>query len=208
MLMLSSSKSSGGLQVHLVRHGVHWEFGRVLSGRAGAATLVEEGRQQARRAASWIGSESPAAIYASPRARTRETAAIIAEATGLAFTIAPSLDEIDFGQWNGLAFAELEGDAAWGHWNSERSVARAPDGETMAEAIGRVVEWFNARRRQRDSGTIVCVTHCDIIRGVIAHYLGLSLDHILRFDVDPGSVSTIQWRDGSLIVVRVNEVPV
>ena len=51
------------------------------------------------------------------------------------------------------------------------------------------------------------VTHCDIIRGVIAFYLGLSLDHILRFDIDPGSVSTIEVGAGQARIIRINEVP-
>jgi broad specificity phosphatase PhoE len=49
------------------------------------------------------------------------------------------------------------------------------------------------------------VTHCDIIRGVIAHYLGLSLDNILRFDVEPASISTIEINRWGGRVRSINE---
>jgi broad specificity phosphatase PhoE len=51
------------------------------------------------------------------------------------------------------------------------------------------------------------VTHCDIIRGIIAHYLGLSFDNLLKFNVDPGSVSTLMLGPDGGCVTRVNEVP-
>jgi broad specificity phosphatase PhoE len=47
----------------------------------------------------------------------------------------------------------------------------------------------------------------DIIRGVIAHYLGLDLDHMLRFDIDPGSISTLLLDGQGARVTRINMVP-
>jgi broad specificity phosphatase PhoE len=49
------------------------------------------------------------------------------------------------------------------------------------------------------------VTHCDIIRAVIAHVLGLSLDHILRFDIDPASISRLAVGDWGAKILSLNE---
>ena len=38
---------------------------------------------------------------------------------------------------------------------------------------------------------VLCVSHCDVIRGVVAHALGLSLDNILRFEIAPASISWV-----------------
>ena len=61
----------------------------------------------------------------------------------------------------------------------------------MPEAVMRAVGHVEAVARRDWAGAVVCVSHCDVIRGVIAHYLGLGLDNLLRFDVEPGSVSTL-----------------
>ena len=50
------------------------------------------------------------------------------------------------------------------------------------------------------------VTHCDIIRGVIAGILGLSLDHIHQFDIDPASISRVAADDRGMRVMSINEV--
>lgn len=190
-----------------MRHGVHGDYGHVLSGRSGNAGLTEEGRYQVDRVAGWPGFGAVAAIFASPQARTLETAGIIAAALGVRPDAMPDLDEVDFGAWSGLAFADLEGDAQWDRWNAQRSIARTPQGETMGEAVARAVACIERLSNDHPADDILCVTHCDIIRGTLAHYLGLSLDNILRFDIDPVSVSTIEWRHGAPVVTRVNEVP-
>lgn len=207
MLMLSPSKQSGIRRVHLVRHGVHGDYGRILSGRSGTAGLTNEGRDQADRTARWPGFGHVAAIFASPQARTLETAGVMAAALGVRPDTMSDLDEVDFGAWSGLAFADLEGDARWDRWNAQRSIARTPEGETMGEAVARAVACVERLCEGHPAADILCVTHCDIIRGTLAHYLGLSLDNILRFDIDPASVSTVEWRDGTPVVTRVNEVP-
>lgn len=207
MLMLSDSLSAATSQVcvHLARHGTHADYGHVLSGRAGAAPLTAAGRAQAARLARWAMRHGVSIIHASPRTRTAETAALVAEAVGVEVQHNDALDEIDFGAWNGRAFADLDGDPLWDDWNRRRSVAPTPGGETMALAVARATAHVEALGQ---GGTAsLCITHCDIIRGVIAYYLGLSLDHLLRFDIDPGSVSTIAFgRDGARIT-RINEVP-
>lgn len=207
MLMLSDSPTAAASQVHvhLARHGVHADYGQVLSGRAGAAPLTVAGRAQAGRLARWALRQGVGVIHASPRSRTVETAALVAEALGAEVQRSGALDEIDFGAWNGRAFADLDGDPLWDGWNRQRSVAPTPGGETMAQAVARAAAHVATLG---EAGTAaLCVTHCDIIRGVIAHYLGLSLDHILRFDIDPGSVSTIAFGPDGARIIRINEVP-
>jgi len=35
-------------------------------------------------------------------------------------------------------------------------------------------------------------SHGDVIKAALAHYLRISLDRILRFDIDPASFSTLE----------------
>ncbi len=189
----------------LVRHAAHVELGNVLSGRRRDIALSSAGLEQAAILADLLGTEPIAAVYSSPRERAWYTARDIAEPHDLKVIVEDRLDEIDFGHWTGARFAELEGDEVWQQWNESRSTARCPAGETMGEAVARATSALQEIAYERADSTIVAVTHCDIIRGVIAHYLGLPLDNILRFDVDPASVSRVEIGRWGARIRSVNE---
>lgn len=189
----------------LIRHAAHAELGRVLSGRRRDLALSPKGIEQARIVADLLGVEPIAAVYASPRERAWYTARAIAEQHEQKVVTADWLDEIDFGDWSGRSFDELEGDPAWDLWNAARGSARPPGGESMGEAVERVVEGIGQILLDHPDRTIVAVTHCDIIRGIIAYYLGLSLDNLLRFDIDPASVSRLAIGPWGGRVMTVNE---
>lgn len=189
----------------LIRHAAHVELGRTLSGRRRDVALSREGIEQAEIVADLLAVEPIAAVYSSPRERAFYTARQIAEPHELDVRIADDLDEVDFGSWTGVAFSELEGDPAWTEWNEARATARPPDGESMADAVARTAGALQALAAEHAGATIACVSHCDIIRGALAHYLGLPLDNMLRFDVDPASVSRIALGGWGARVMTVNE---
>ena len=176
-----------------------------LTGRRSDIALSRDGLEQAAVVADLLGTEPISAVYASPRERAWYTARDIAEPHGLKVRTHEGLDEVDFGDWTGKSYAELEGDPAWLHWNESRGSARCPGGESMAEATDRAIAAVEAMAAEHDGRTVAAVSHCDIIRGVIAHYLGLPLDNLLRFDVDPASVSRLYVGSWGGRVATVNE---
>jgi broad specificity phosphatase PhoE len=189
----------------LVRHAAHVELGQVLSGRRRNVALSAAGLTQAAILADLLGTAPIDAVYSSPRERAWYTARDIAEPHELKAEALDDLDEVDFGDWSGRRFTEIEGDPEWRRWNEARGSARAPGGESMAEAVARAVGAVAGIARMHEGGTAVAVSHCDIIRGVIAHHLGLPLDNILRFDVDPASVSRLAVGDWGARIISVNE---
>jgi broad specificity phosphatase PhoE len=189
----------------LIRHAAHVELGRTLSGRRRDVALSPEGLEQAEIVGDLLGVEPLAAVYSSPRERAYYTARAVAEPHGLKVETADGVDEVDFGEWTGLSFDELEGDPGWDEWNSQRSSARPPSGESMEEACRRSVAALEEIAARHDDQTIVVVSHCDIIRGLIAYYLGLPLDNLLRFDIDPASVSRLVVGNWGARVMSMNE---
>lgn len=187
----------------LARHGSHAELGHVLSGRS-EVELSPAGRAEAERLAAWLADVPLAAIHSSPRRRARQTAEVVAGPHGLVVERIDALDEIDFGAWAGARFAKLESDTHWRHWNEARDRARAPGGETMAEATARAVHHLEALTA---AGPVLCVTHCDLIRGVVAHYLGLGLDRLLSFDCAPASLTTLAREGQGARIISLNERP-
>jgi broad specificity phosphatase PhoE len=187
-------------RVLLIRHGTHDEVGRVLSGRSEIA-LNDEGASQAERLSAWLAGEPIAALHTSPRRRAVETAAPLAARLALKPVVAPALDEIDFGAFTGRGFAELDGDPAWFTWNAERTTAACPGGETMEAALARAGGYLDAL----PAGTHALVSHCDVIRGVVAQVLGLPASAIFRFDCYPCSVTTLEDAGGGWRLVSLNE---
>lgn len=189
----------------LIRHAAHVELGRTLSGRRRDVALSDEGLEQAEIVGDLLGVEPIAAVYSSPRERAYYTARAVAEPHELKVEIAEGVDEVDFGEWTGLSFDALEGDPLWDDWNSKRSSARPPQGESMEEACRRAVSALEEIAAAHPDQTIVIVSHCDIIRSLIAYYLGLPLDNLLRFDIDPASVSRLVVGGWGARVTSVNE---
>jgi broad specificity phosphatase PhoE len=200
-----SSDSKVTAVILLIRHAAHVELGRTLSGRRRDVALSPEGLEQAEIVGDLLGVEPLAAVYSSPRERAYYTARAVAEPHGLKVEIADGVDEVDFGEWTGLSFDALEGDPAWDEWNSQRSSARPPSGESMEEACRRAVAALEEIAARHDDQTIVLVSHCDIIRGLIAYYIGLPLDNLLRFDIDPASVSRLVVGSWGARVMSMNE---
>jgi ribonuclease H / adenosylcobalamin/alpha-ribazole phosphatase len=135
-----------------------------------------------------------------------ETAAAIGRATGLTPVAIEALDEIDFGTWTGRRFDALEGDPHWDEWNSARASARPPGGESMDEAAGRIAGHAARLAAEHAEARIALVSHCDMIRALVARCLGLTLDNLLRFEIAPASVSRIEVAPWGARVVSLNEV--
>lgn len=192
------------LTVLLLRHAVHARPSGVLWGRKPEVHLGAEGLAQAEALSRALGARAISAVYTSPRERCRETAAPLAGARGLRVEVDAGLDEIDYGAWTGRAFAELDSDPNWTRWNVSRSDAAPPEGEGMhivqARAYARLADWID-----KHSGEIVvAVTHGDIIKALVCHLLGLSLDRIHTFDVDQASITTLLLWSGGGKVVHLN----
>ena len=189
-------------RVLLVRHGTHAEVGQVLSGRSDIA-LDDRGRREADALARALAGTPVATLHTSPRARARQTIAPLAAQRALPVTIAPALDEIDFGALTGRSFDALAADPAWQRWNRHRATARCPGGETMAEASARALAYLSGLADE-DMPTL-CVTHCDIIRALVVRALGIGFERMFAFDCDPASCTTLDLEDGGMRVVALNE---
>lgn len=168
--------------------------------------LSETGHAQAEALARRLAGCGVRQVYSSPLERTDATARAITAACGLPDPIgAEPLLEIDMGDWTGRPFAAFGDDPAWRAWNEQRGTARIPGGETMAEAQARIVSFMDLIARRHDGETVALVSHSDMIKSAICHVLGLPLDMMLRFDIDPASVTRVVMGDWGGKVVRMNE---
>src|SRR3954453_9567212 len=109
----------------LVRHGDNDLVGHTLAGRKPGTHLNEAGRKQAAEHAEKLAGAGITRILSSPLERTTETAAPLAARVGLKVEVREAFNELNFGDWTGLKFAELESRDLWRQWNGYRLGVRA-----------------------------------------------------------------------------------
>ena len=189
----------------LVRHGQTPTTGAVLPGRVKGLHLADAGRQQAERVAERMAElKTIDAVYASPLERARETAAPIGTARGLKVQIDRGLLECDFGEWTGAELKALMKLPAWSTVQRAPSTFRFPGGESFTEMQARMVGAVDRLRGKHPGGTIVCVSHADPIKALVAHAMGTHLDLFQRIVISTCSVSAIAYTGGGPIVLTVN----
>lgn len=170
-------------------------------------SLNARGEREARRLGTWLQGAAIDVLATSPLERCLQTAAAIGSATGLTPHVFEELTEIDFGAWTGRPFEDLAEDPAWRRFNTVRSEASVPGGETMREAQRRVVAAAERLSRSHPDEVVAVVSHGDVIKAMIAHALGVGLDHLQHFEIAPASVSTLTRETCGWRVVALNESP-
>jgi len=189
----------------LVRHGACELMGEVLVGRKLDVGLTADGMHQAQALSRRLANLSVAALHCSPRRRTRQTAELIEERSGVAVEVHDLLDELEFGEWAGQPFNELEKDRCWQLWNSARHLHQAPGGESMLDAQARIVKHIHETRQRLADHTVVLVTHADMIRCALLYYLGLPLFAYDRIEVLPAAATTLALNDTGATLIGLNE---
>jgi broad specificity phosphatase PhoE len=188
----------------LIRHGETDWIGKGLSGRMPHVHLNQQGRAQAEGIVSRANGVNR--IYSSPLERSLETAAPLAGHLNLAVEIEDQFTEIDFGRWTGRAYADLAGEADWHNFNSFRSVAPVPGGESMLAVQSRAIAAVYRIAQQHPDAHVAVFSHCDVIRAVLAHLLGMPLSHLLQFRIDPASFSSFILSNDRVEVLGINHL--
>ena len=191
--------------VLLVRHGQTPTTGKVLPGRAPGLHLADAGREQAERAAARIA-ELPRvdALYASPLERARETAAPIAAARKLRVQVERGLLECDFGDWTGRELAALSKLPEWQTVQRAPSTFTFPNGESFTAMQTRIVSAVDRIRAAHPGGVVVCVSHADPIKALVAHAMGTHIDLFQRIVISTCSITAIAYGTGAPVVLTVN----
>jgi probable phosphomutase (TIGR03848 family) len=191
--------------VLLVRHGQTPTTGKVLPGRAPGLHLAEAGVQQAQRAAERIAElQRVDAIYVSPLERARETAAPIAAARRLKVRIDKGLLECDFGDWTGAELKKLYKLPEWNTVQRAPSTFTFPGGESFTAMQTRIVSAVDRIRAAHPGGVVVCVSHADPIKALVAHAMGTHIDLFQRIVISTCSITAIAYGTGAPVVLTVN----
>ncbi len=194
-------------QILLVRHAVN-DFVKTgkLAGWTPEVHLNDEGKAQAEALGKRLADLPIKHLYASPLERTMETAEAIQQHHP-ALEIVPNteLGEVRYGDWEGKEIRVLQSRKMWHVVQEYPSRAYFPNGETMRGVQTRGVNEIERLARLHPHDLVVVVSHADVIKMVVAHFLGMHLDNFQRIVVSPASITSLALGYGRPYVGTVND---
>ncbi|MFF3596449.1 bifunctional RNase H/acid phosphatase [Kitasatospora indigofera] len=181
-----------------------------FSGSGGSdPELSEKGRWQAGRAAEAMAARGTIqAVVSSPMRRTRQTAETVAARLGLDVRIEEGLRELDFGDWEGLTFAEVQerhpADLdAWLASAKAKPTGGSESFTTLAHRVGVARDKILARYAGR---TVLVVSHVSPIKTLVRLALGAPPDALYRMELSAAALSAVQYyTDGNASVRLLND---
>ncbi len=195
------------MDLYLVRHGeTKSNIERRYQGWS-ESPLSQAGIRQAEKAAHFLGRQNLSGLYCSDLSRAFHTARVIGNSSGLKPEATPLLREINFGQWEGLNYEEIEN--GWGNeirlWLDDPFNNSAPNGETLGEVSERMRNFLEHLTEQsRDEKRIAAVSHGGSIRALLYHVLDLDTSSFWDIKIDNASISLIRKEKEKFKVVYYN----
>ncbi len=189
---LSRGEGMRGI-VLLMRHGeTAWNReGRVMG--QSPVELNERGRAQVEAAAPFARLIGPEIIVTSPLLRARQSAEIIARALGgIEVVDEPGLEEVRYGRWQGMVYEDLLADAEYKRYRDHPLTMPTPGGETIGQVQERGVNAIRRALEANPGKRVLFVSHGDIIRTVLCHFMSLELQHFRRIRIDNATFSAVQ----------------
>ncbi|HYU15474.1 MAG TPA: histidine phosphatase family protein [Candidatus Acidoferrum sp.] len=182
--------------VYLIRTGVTpWHAERRVLGQSDIP-LSRDGLEQAAAVASTLSGVKLAEVLSSPKQRAVETAEIIGRAVGIEVARDPRLDDVRLGKWGAMTYAEVAATGEYQEFLRQPDRIAAPGGESLLELQRRALAAVEQVLSDCPYGDAVAiVTHADIIRVLINHYMGSPPGNYRQLLVSPGSISILSFAD-------------
>ena len=192
----------------LLRHGqTAMSVQKRYAGSRSDVPLTEVGVQQAAAAAKRLATADLGVIVTSPLLRTVQTAQEVAAVTGAAVVTDDGFRETDFGDWEGLTFAEVRErwPAEATAWLADPQVA-PPGGESFADVSARVTAALHRVLADRVGQTVLIVSHVTPIKTLVAAALLAPPPALFRMHLDLAALSQIDWyADGPAVLRSFND---
>ena len=183
-------------RIYLVRHGA---TGLTAEDRFAGSTNVPlsgEGRQQVVALAERLSCDTLDGIYASPLARTMETAKILAGPHSCVPHPEPGLREIDYGHWEGRTRDEIEQDFAeeYDSWQDDPLTMAPSGGESGVQVLARALPVLRSIVHKHRHRSVVVVSHKGTNRLLVSSLLGFDArGYRDRLDQSPAGLTILDF---------------
>lgn len=191
------------LNIYLIRHGeTAWNADNNRYCGRTDIPLTEKGLKQAETLRQQLVSIKWDGVFSSPLQRAHTTAQI---ASGATVIKDDRLIEADFGMWEGKTKEEFLAENAqlWTSWMNDPANNRAGGtGETGAQIVQRVDDFFQSLQKQYSSGNFLVAAHNGVNRLYLSHKLGMPLSNYRRFFMENALPSMFTLEPNGEFVLR------
>jgi len=195
--------------IYLLRHGALAGDSRERFVGQIDLPLAPEGVRQAEAQAGALRQQDIGIIYCSDLQRCRQTAAIIAGATGAPIVTRAELREISLGDWEGLGRREVAVRFAAEFAARGRDIEhyRIPGGESFADCRRRALAaWTDILGCGNER--VAVAAHAGVNRLLLCGLLGMPVAELFRIDQDYGCVNIVEQHGAHTCVRLLNGRPV
>lgn len=180
---------SAPMKIFLIRHGqTDLNAARVL--QMPETPLSQVGHEQARRLAAHLAESGIQHILSSDLARAQQTAEPLQQASGVTLELEPLLQERNFGDLRGTAYADLSEDPFAPGFSPPGGETEEVFADRVEAAFRRIVEVASGL-----SGPLAVVTHGLVCRGIVSTHVENTLD-------PAAATSPLQFRNTSFSVIE------
>lgn len=178
----------------LTRHGeAYCNIDLVAGGTRGCTGLTGQGRRQVKRLARRLQAEEPCdVLYAAPRRRTQESAAILAAVLGLPVTTEPGLSGPHHGQADGQPWDQIK-TSFGGPPQSDPGRPYAPGSETWNQYLARASTALAAIVRRHHGQRILIAGHGETSDAAAMLFLGPAPGFSTRAGFETGHAALTRW---------------
>ena len=195
------------VKIFLVRHGqTLWNSEQKYMGSSDIA-LTEDGVRQAEKLADRLAAEKIGAVLASDLSRARTTAEAIAGRHGLPVLSDIGLREMDFGEWEGLTYAQIM--EKWPELLQnlyENPGEQCPPG---GESANQVRQRATAALAEGVAGhpgkNLVVVAHGGVNRLLLCQALGLPTRQMWQIGQDAAALNILYWEQDAWTLAVWND---
>ncbi len=188
-------------EIILIRHGeTEWNSQKRMQGHSNS-DLSEVGRGQIQELGELMKNVSFDHIYSSDSLRTRQTAEAITQYSGHTLQFDQRIREKNLGVFEGLTSTE----AKERHPEIYRLFKTAganyviDEGESTQQLLERALEFIEEIRLRHPQERVVMVTHGGVVRVLMKHALGLSIDAPTRFIIKNTGIFGLIWNENWLV---------
>jgi len=192
-------------RIYLVRHGQVEGYQQKRYNGQINVPLTETGKEQSARICACLSAIALDAVYSSDLERSRYCARLIAEGHGLAVFVEEALREINFGDWEGRTWVELQETYPqdWQRRLQDLTNYQVPGGESLQEAADRIRPAIRHILARHPGGDVALVAHGGVNRIVLLDAIGAALEQAFAIEQDYGCLNIIDYLDDGHSVVRL-----
>lgn len=193
--------------LYLVRHGeTDWNKENRCQGCIDIE-LNKDGILQAEAAAKRLSAENIDIVYSSSLKRAYTTAEIINKSLSVDLIKNESLNEINFGEWEGLTFDEMRRQSQYDYdkWRFTPHLVNFPGEGSLKNVQDRAMKFVNDIIDKNNGKNILIVSHGGVLKLIVLGVLGIGLEAYSKFYIINASLSIIVVDDKRAYLRTLND---